>query len=325
LGDTRKVIDTMATDNESARAVDIRLHAAVVFALAVARGALYSVRNGEEVAMKRRCVLIADLLFILLLPAAAGAKGRFERVTIVEEGSAVETLVTDEALLGFFSFSEFSKQHLATAPRPTTRAYVVTRGGFTPDGVYHAFDRLHYYPAESPGRSGFVYYDGLVSGWSEYDHKWYAASAEGDRAMSRFIASRSPAASGSGGAHFHFRESRYRLREGLCQNACGGRENLEDEADTPGCPAGLVAAPLHVVAAPVHVDDAPLDVVAAPVHVDHALLHVDDALLHVDDAPLNVGDAPLQLVDAPGHLVDALEHLRRWAGHRRNCLGHRRR
>jgi hypothetical protein len=47
LGDIWKVINTMATDNESARAVDIRLHAAVVFALAVARGALYSVRNGD--------------------------------------------------------------------------------------------------------------------------------------------------------------------------------------------------------------------------------------------------------------------------------------
>lgn len=144
--------------------------------------------------MKRRCISVAGLLLILLLPAAAGAKGRFERVTIAEEGSTVETLVTDEALLDFFAFSEFPKQVLAQAPRPTTKAYVVTRGGFTPDGVYHAFDRLHYYPAASPGHSGFVYYDGLVSGWSEYDHKWYAASAEGDRAMSRFIASRSPSA-----------------------------------------------------------------------------------------------------------------------------------
>jgi hypothetical protein len=149
--------------------------------------------------MKRRCISVAGLLLILLLPAAAGAKGRFERVTIAEEGSTVETLVTDEALLDFFAFSEYPKQVLAQAPRPTTKAYVVTRGGFTPDGVYHAFDRLHYYPAASPGHSGFVYYDGLVSGWSEYDHKWYAASAEGDRAMSRFIASRSPSAK----AHAH--------------------------------------------------------------------------------------------------------------------------
>jgi hypothetical protein len=149
--------------------------------------------------MKRRCISVAGLLLILLLPAAAGAKGRFERVTIAEEGSTIETLVTDEALLDFFAFSEFPKQVLAQAPRPTTKAYVVTRGGFNPDGVYHAFDRLHYYLAASPGHSGFVYYDGLVSGWSEYDHKWYAASAEGDRAMRRFIASRSPSVK----AHAH--------------------------------------------------------------------------------------------------------------------------
>jgi len=144
--------------------------------------------------MVRRGFYVTAFLCAVLLPASVGAKGRFERVTIVEEGSTAEILVTDVALLDFFSFSEFPKQALAQAQKPTTRAYVVTRGGFTADGVYHAFDRLHYYPSESPGHSGFVYYDGLVSGRSEYDQKWYAASAEGDRAMSRFIAARSASA-----------------------------------------------------------------------------------------------------------------------------------
>lgn len=37
----------MATDDESAQVIEIRQHAAVVFALAVARGALYSVRTGD--------------------------------------------------------------------------------------------------------------------------------------------------------------------------------------------------------------------------------------------------------------------------------------
>ena len=34
-----------------------------------------------------------------------------------------------------------------------------------------AFDRLHYYPD-----TGFVFYDGIVNGSSEYDGDWYKAS-----------------------------------------------------------------------------------------------------------------------------------------------------
>jgi hypothetical protein len=36
-----------------------------------------------------------------------------------------------------------------------------------------AFDKLHYYP-----ETGFVYYDGIVNGSSEYDGKWYTAKPE---------------------------------------------------------------------------------------------------------------------------------------------------
>jgi hypothetical protein len=144
--------------------------------------------------MNRCGFSVIGLLCALLLPAAVGAKERFERVTIVEEGSSVAVQVTDAALLDFFSFSEFPAQILAHPPKPTTKAYVVMRGTVTPDGVYEAFDQLHYYPGESPTQPGFVYYDGLVKGWSEYDKKWYVASAEGDRAMAKFIATHSPSA-----------------------------------------------------------------------------------------------------------------------------------
>ncbi|HSK66210.1 MAG TPA: hypothetical protein VK888_04725 [Anaerolineales bacterium] len=33
------------------------------------------------------------------------------------------------------------------------------------------FDRLHYYPS-----TGFVFYDGIVNGDSEYDGEWYSAN-----------------------------------------------------------------------------------------------------------------------------------------------------
>jgi hypothetical protein len=138
--------------------------------------------------MKRRGLGVAGLLCASLLTTPAEGKSRFDRVTIVEEGSTTEIRVTDVALLDFFSFSRFPEQLLAESPEPATKAYVVTRGHFTPDGVFQAFDRLRYYPSDSAGHSGFVYYDGLVSGRSEYDQKWYTASPEGDRAMKDLIA-----------------------------------------------------------------------------------------------------------------------------------------
>ncbi|HEY7215449.1 MAG TPA: hypothetical protein VIC28_12515 [Thermoanaerobaculia bacterium] len=128
------------------------------------------------------------LLLALFHHARADAKGRFERVTVVVPGATAEIQVTDPELLDFFSFSRFPDQRLAAAPAIAIQAYIVTRGAYTPDGVFRAFDRLHYYPSSAPGAPGHVYYDGLVNGWSEYDKQWYRASPQGDRAMSRFIA-----------------------------------------------------------------------------------------------------------------------------------------
>jgi len=41
---------------------------------------------------------------------------------------------------------------------------------------------LHYYP-QSGGSGGYVYYDGLLNGSSEYDGNWFTASPEGDAAF----------------------------------------------------------------------------------------------------------------------------------------------
>jgi hypothetical protein len=47
------------------------------------------------------------------------------------------------------------------------------------------FDQLHYYPY-----TGYVYYDGLVNGSSEYDGKWYAATPSAEEPFRAALAER---------------------------------------------------------------------------------------------------------------------------------------
>jgi hypothetical protein len=46
---------------------------------------------------------------------------------------------------------------------------------------------MHYYPSNTD-TGGYVFYDGLIDGSSEYDGKWYIASTEGDLAFRRILA-----------------------------------------------------------------------------------------------------------------------------------------
>jgi hypothetical protein len=94
--------------------------------------------------------------------------------------------VTDPSLTDFFSFSEFSKAHIHT-PTTVQQGYEITRYMRDDSGVLIAWDRLHYYP-DHQAAGGTIFYDGLIGGGSEYDGKWYRASAEGDAAMRRLLA-----------------------------------------------------------------------------------------------------------------------------------------
>jgi hypothetical protein len=71
----------------------------------------------------------------------------------------------------FFAFADFY-QNQTEAPSNPGIGYEVTRFYLGGSREY-AFDRLHYYPD-----TGFVYYDGIVGGSSEYDGEWYPARPE---------------------------------------------------------------------------------------------------------------------------------------------------
>ena len=77
--------------------------------------------------------------------------------------------MTDPALTTDWSaFADFPRGSV-DAPANPGAAYEITRY-YIDQGREQAFDRLHFYPD-----TGFVYYDGIAGGRSEYDGKWYQA------------------------------------------------------------------------------------------------------------------------------------------------------
>jgi len=116
-----------------------------------------------------RIALGLGLLLTLLTSAAAFAKGNFSFITIQGMDVRDPVRLTDPALTtDWFAFADFTRGGVQ-APADPGAAYEITRY-YVDAGREQAFDQLHYYPA-----TGFVYFDGLVGGSSEYDGKWYPA------------------------------------------------------------------------------------------------------------------------------------------------------
>ncbi len=108
-------------------------------------------------------------LLTLMFSITVFAKGNFSFITISGADLKEPIRSTDPALIAeFFAFADFT-QSLTAAPANPGVGYEITRY-YIDSGSESAFDKLHYYPD-----TGFVYFDGLVGGSSEYDGKWYTA------------------------------------------------------------------------------------------------------------------------------------------------------
>jgi hypothetical protein len=122
--------------------------------------------------MKKSVWLIPALL--LLLSSIAFARGEFDYLTVKGPGITGEINITNPALTAdFFIFADFTQGAIDPPADPgqgyqVVRVYVETVDGKPTDRL---FDQLHYYPY-----TGYVYYDGLVEGSSEYDGKWYTGN-----------------------------------------------------------------------------------------------------------------------------------------------------
>ena len=119
-----------------------------------------------------RSKLVLALLLSALSLTSAFAKGGFDYISIAGPSLKQEVRISDPALTeDFFTFSNFYEDR-TEAPSDPGEGYEILR--YYVDGNSAiAFDRLHYYPG-----SGFVFYDGIENGGSEYDGGWYVANPE---------------------------------------------------------------------------------------------------------------------------------------------------
>jgi hypothetical protein len=124
-----------------------------------------------------------SLLVLLLLPvpsALAGGCCSEVRIKSLDTGREVElhrgTLSAGYDLVTFTSFTDFTRP--IAAPARSGPVYEVSRD---------SWDHLRYYPGVD-GAPGAVYYEGLFSGSSEYDHLWFAVTPEQDAAVRQALA-----------------------------------------------------------------------------------------------------------------------------------------
>jgi len=128
---------------------------------------------------------LLTLLFVLgMLASSVSAKGEFDYITIKGPGITGEINVTDPALTqNFFAFADFSQGSIDIPTEPG-QGYQVVRV-YVLDNKDHPFDQLHYYPY-----TGYVYYDGLVDGSSEYDGKWYLSNPSAEEPFRAVLSER---------------------------------------------------------------------------------------------------------------------------------------
>jgi len=111
-------------------------------------------------------------LLSLIIASTVFAKGSFAFITITGPNLRSEVRATDPVLTtDFFAFADFYRNRVDVPANPG-EAYEITRY-YIDHTRESAFDRLHYYPD-----TGYVFYDGIVNGSSEYDGKWYRAVPE---------------------------------------------------------------------------------------------------------------------------------------------------
>ena len=119
-----------------------------------------------------RVALGIALLLSLITSIPVFAKGGFSFITISGPTLKEEVRATDAALTAdFFAFADFYRDK-ATAPTNPGVGYEIARAYIDGNREF-VFDRLHYYR-----ETGYVFYDGIENGSSEYDGEWYIARNE---------------------------------------------------------------------------------------------------------------------------------------------------
>jgi hypothetical protein len=141
--------------------------------------------------MKRYVVAVFAVLTTaaLLEPfSTAHAKGPADRIVISSPLLAEDMVLTDRDTLIQISMANLENFEAGSIEPPTglTAGYTLDRQFAESPGKFRSFDRVVYYP-DPAGDLGYVFYEGIVNGSSEYDGRWFRARPVGDAAMRMII------------------------------------------------------------------------------------------------------------------------------------------
>lgn len=111
------------------------------------------------------------LVLALVIPAAvAFAKGKFDYIVVRGPGITEDMNISNPVLTQDYStFADFSQGSIDPPAEPGAGFQIVRMIAEGSKGV--PYDQLHYYPY-----TGYVYYDGIVNGFSADGGKWYIAN-----------------------------------------------------------------------------------------------------------------------------------------------------
>lgn len=137
----------------------------------------------------KRFVLVVFIIAALVLRVpAADAKGPVDRAIISGPGFAEDLILTDRDALREISMASLEQFEDGAIEEPAGlgEGYTLERQFQTSPGHYSSFDRVVYYP-DPGGDLGYIFYEGIVNGSSDYDGHWFRARPSGDAAMRMII------------------------------------------------------------------------------------------------------------------------------------------
>ncbi len=137
--------------------------------------------------MKRNVfVFIMTLLFGMAVGLVLGKSSNL--VILNGPGLAEDTQLDDPIFTHFLSLTLLEDiESPLDEPHELGYAYTLERWFVDDDGQGGHFDTATYY-THPHGELGYIYYDGIHNGWSEYDEQWYRVNPIGEAVIQQVIA-----------------------------------------------------------------------------------------------------------------------------------------